>query len=306
MYTVSQKKWSALIIALVVLTLLTMMSTVFFEKVFRFSQRSEGIENSNVAYYKSLGIIEEALYTGWVNKYTPWNILNNSHGSNTTSGSAIAVSTGWTTIPVAWKGNSPYNKDYNIISIGSPTQIVIPSGITWANVNFEFRVPIILGNTNTGVAAWGTNSGYVLWTLASSGSSLFASGETNIFQWYKINSLVPANLRIHNYNGTTNSGSSITFDNFYTDANYLGVGGAKCGDFQCTLKLSLIRTIPTEAPDSRNMSFLEYRISWLNKAIPAQYMDIHAEWYAYGFLRSHDVQFPQITTNTALDFAVLQ
>lgn len=48
------KQGSALIIALVVLTLLTMMSTVFFEKVFNFSKRSEGIENSNVAYYKAL------------------------------------------------------------------------------------------------------------------------------------------------------------------------------------------------------------------------------------------------------------
>jgi type II secretory pathway component PulK len=55
---------SALIIALVILTLLTMMSTVFFEKVFNFSKRSEGIENSNVAYYKALGIIEDSLFTG--------------------------------------------------------------------------------------------------------------------------------------------------------------------------------------------------------------------------------------------------
>jgi hypothetical protein len=39
-----------------------MMSTVFLEKLSRFSKRSEGVENSNVAYYKALGIIEEALY----------------------------------------------------------------------------------------------------------------------------------------------------------------------------------------------------------------------------------------------------
>jgi type II secretory pathway component PulK len=57
-------KGSALIVALVIMTLLTMMSTVFYEKVYRFSQRSEGIENSNVAYYKAIGTIEQALYTG--------------------------------------------------------------------------------------------------------------------------------------------------------------------------------------------------------------------------------------------------
>ena len=54
------------------------------------------------------------------------------------------------------------------------------------------------------------------------------------------------------------------------------------------------------------MSFLEYKISNLGTVIPSQYMTIHAEGYAYGFLRSRDIQFPQITTNTALDFAVLQ
>jgi hypothetical protein len=73
------------------MTLLTMMSTVFFEKIHKFSQRSEGIENSNVAYYKALGIIEEALYTGGVDKYTPWNIQDNSYGSVDESGSLILV-----------------------------------------------------------------------------------------------------------------------------------------------------------------------------------------------------------------------
>lgn len=45
---------SAMIIALVILILLTIMSTVFIEKLFRFSQASDGIENSNMAYYSAL------------------------------------------------------------------------------------------------------------------------------------------------------------------------------------------------------------------------------------------------------------
>lgn len=304
--TLHDKKWSALIIALVVMTLLTMMSTVFFEKIYSFSQRSEGIENSNVAYYKALGIIEDALYTGSVNKYTPWNISNNAYGSTVSSGSMIAVSTWGTTIPMPWKWNSPYDKNYNIISIWSPVQIVIPEGIGWSSspVLFEFRVPIIWWNTSTGVLTTATNSGYILWTLASSGVSLFASGETNIFQGYKINSNIPSNQRIDWFDGTTNSGSASPFNSFYNSTSYLGINGSTCVGFKCTLKLSLIRTIPTT--DGRNMSFLEYKISGLNASIPSQYMTIHAEGYAYGFLRSRDIQFPQITTNTALDFAVLQ
>lgn len=301
MYPIN-RNWSALIVALVIMTLLTMMSTVFFEKIYRFSQRSEWIENSNIAYYKSLGIIEEALFTGWVDKYTPWNIANNSRGSTNNSGSKITVNTGGVLMPLSGKWNSPYNKDYNIISLGQPVQIVIPQGINWSNVNFEFRVPIILGNTSTGVA-WASSSGYVLWTLASSGVSLFASGETNIFKWSELNQ---PNMKIALFMGTTNSGSSQSFQSFYNNPPYLGDGTSwgKCTWFKCTLKLSLIRSVPTT--DGRSMSFLEYQIKDFWTTIPSQYIDIHAEGYAYWFLRSRDLQFPQITTNTALDFAVLQ
>jgi hypothetical protein len=56
-------------------------------------------------------------------------------------------------IPLTGKGNSPYDADYNIISLGEPVQIVIPEGITWNNVLFEFRVPIVGSNTATGVAS---------------------------------------------------------------------------------------------------------------------------------------------------------
>jgi hypothetical protein len=75
------------------MTLLTMMSTVFLEKLGRFSKRSEGIENSNVAYYKALGIIEDSLYQPTVNKYTPWNIANGGSTATvgTESGSSITV-----------------------------------------------------------------------------------------------------------------------------------------------------------------------------------------------------------------------
>ncbi len=55
---------SAVLIALIVLVILTIMSTTFLEKLLSFAKASEGIENSNVAYYNALGIIEQSLYTG--------------------------------------------------------------------------------------------------------------------------------------------------------------------------------------------------------------------------------------------------
>jgi type II secretory pathway component PulK len=70
------RQGSALLISMLVLTVITVMSTVFFEKLLFFSRASEGIENSNVAYYKALGIIEGSLYAPGVDKYTPWTISN--------------------------------------------------------------------------------------------------------------------------------------------------------------------------------------------------------------------------------------
>lgn len=302
---IRSNKGSALLISLVILTLVTVMSTVFFEKLFRFSQASEGIENSNIAYYKALWIIESAMYWAWVDKFTPWNIRNaTSGGTYFNSWALIEVTTGSTIVPAPGKGNSPYDSNYNIISIGEPVQLVIPNGLNnWAGVLFQFRLPLISAGTSTGVDASWTNSGYILWTFASSGASLFASGETNIFLWSELNN---TNQTLTTRNGRSNSGSAVTFGDFYFWWWFVWGDGASCAWYQCTLKLSLLRPIPT-TDANRSMNFLEYKITFPGTIqIPSQYMNLRAEGYTYGFLRQRNFQFPQITTNTALDFAVLQ
>jgi hypothetical protein len=301
---IPSRKGSALLISLIVLTLVTVMSTVFFEKLFRFSQASEWIENSNIAYYKALWIIETAMYGVWVDKFTPWNIQDTTTGGNyTNSWASLEVTTGSTTVPEVGKGNSPYDPNYNIISIGEPVQLVIPDGLTnWGGVIFQFRIPQISPTSSTGVNAWSTNSGFVLWTFASSGASLFASGESNIFLWAELND---SDQYISTRVGKSNSGSESSFGNFYDWWWFIGSNGAACLGYLCTLKLSILRPIVT-TDSNRTIDFLEYRITFPGVVIPSQYMNLRAEGYSYGFLRQRSFQFPQITTNTALDFAVLQ
>lgn len=65
----------------------------------------------------------------------------------------------------------------------------------------------------------------------------------------------------------------------------------------------MIRNIQTS--DGRSLPFLEYRIHF-DSAVPSQYMTLDATAWAHGFQRTYTVRIPQITTNTALDFAVLQ
>ncbi len=289
-----------MIIALVILILLTIMSTVFIEKLFRFSQASDGIENSNMAYYSALWIIEETLYGPWVNKYTPWNVSSGASVKNAYTGKTMTVYTGSTSVPYSWRWDSPYDSNYNIIGIGEPVQLVIPNGIDWSSVTFQFRVPKTeSGMTDTSVAIWtkiNAQTGVILWTLASSwGLSLFASGETNIVQASDINT----NWSILSENGTSNAGTSSQFWNFYLSNPWM------CTGYACTLKLSMIRSVPTGS-NGPTLNFLEYKITGFTSTIPSQYMTLHAEWYSQWFLRTKEIQFPQITTNTALDFAVLQ
>ncbi len=99
--------------------------------------------------------------------------------------------------------------------MGQPVQIVIPSGVNWETVNFQFRVPVISSSmTNTGELATFTNSGIILWTFGYSGASLYASGETQIFKFSDIKES-NTTRSISTYSGLTNTGVISTFGNFY-------------------------------------------------------------------------------------------
>lgn len=98
----SSRRGSAILIALIVLSLLTIVTTVFLEKIWGFSKSSNGIEASNRAYYFAQGVIEQQLMDSNVNKYRPWNI----EGVNTTitqygTGARLTVYTGSSSVPAS-------------------------------------------------------------------------------------------------------------------------------------------------------------------------------------------------------------
>jgi hypothetical protein len=61
---------------------LTIIGIVFIEKIHRFSESTENIEQSNVAYYLATAAIERTIYT--TNKETPWDITLESSGAIST------------------------------------------------------------------------------------------------------------------------------------------------------------------------------------------------------------------------------
>jgi hypothetical protein len=293
---------SALIVGLIIVVLLTIMTVSFLEKVLGLGRVSGGISNSAQAYALTTGLIEEQLMDSAMTKQTPWNIQTKTEWNNTLAGNStgrtLTVYTGWSTLPMIGKWNSQYDTDWNIIGQGQPVQIVIPNGVNWGSVNFYFRVPSIPGETSSTGSS--SASGIILWTFGYSGASLYASGETNIF---KLNHIDGSSKTIDAKNWLTNTGVSIRFDAFYN--NYW----SNCGtNFQCTLKLSMIRPFVTTW--GKSYPFLEYKIDFSNVSpairIPSQYMILDSSAFIRGYLRSRQVRIPQITTNTATDFAVLQ
>jgi hypothetical protein len=291
---------SALIVGMIIVVLLSILTTSFLEKVLNLWKTSGWIKSSAESYALATWLIEEQLIDSNMTKESPWNIKERRDGPvlMNSTGRVLYASTGWTTMPIPGKWNSSFDSNWNIIGIGDPIQIVIPASIDWSAVNFYFRVPSIPGETDaTGSVS---SSGIILWTFGYSGASLYASGETNIFKFNEINGTA---LQIGWFQGQTNTGSISSFDFFYSDASGVGPAWSKCLWYQCTLKLSMIR--PYVTTGLKVYPFLEYQIVF-PVSIPSQYMVIDSSAYINGFLRSRQIRIPQITTNTATDFAILQ
>lgn len=299
-------RWSALIVGMIIVVLLSILTTSFLEKVLNLWKTSGWIKSSAESYALATWLIEEQLIDSNMTKESPWNIRERRDGPvlMNSTGRVLYASTGWFTMPVQWvsgnpwKWNSPFDTNWNIIGIGDPIQIVIPENITWNTVNFYFRVPTIPWETEATGSISG--SGIILWTFGYSGASLYASGETNIFRFYDIDGTIK---KIEWYEWQTNTGSISTFNYFYTDASGVWPNWVKCTWYQCTLKLSMIRPFVTDL--GKTYPFLEYKIDF-PVSIPSQYMVIDSSAYINGFLRSRQIRIPQITTNTATDFAILQ
>lgn len=301
---------SALLIGMWLIIVLTIIWVVFLEKIWRFSDRTENIEQSNAAYYLATSAIERAIYT--TDKRTPWAIDPVGFGALKSvgyTGTALPLTQ---TVPRLSNGNSPFDLNWNIISLWAPVQIVVPNGVNWNSVYFHFRIPNLDPAVSETLDPSFNTKWVVNWVLAASTEALFASGETEVFQWVDIqDSNTPfSSTLISAKNGNTSSGWNMSFTAFYTDPAHLNAslsaGSGKCQGYGCTLKLSLLRPLLV---DGKSIPFLEYQIDFTAgyaPGIPDQYLNLTTKWYSDGFLRSRTIQIPQITTNTALDFTVLQ
>lgn len=232
------------------MVLLSILVTSFLEKALRVGQNSKSIEQSTQAYYYATSQIEKQLVNNTNLKKKPWEIQPITVGDESThSGVTLSVHTGSSTIPQAGKGNSPFNPDYNLISLDKPVQLVISDDVSnWSNVDFDFRIPAYSGSSGsqTGALRSGimTDSGALFWSIGDYETVLHASGSESagLFPLAEINNTNGKKIS-HKKGYSYKSGvlESKDFSNFYN--NYLKAHN-KCQDYACTFRLGMLRAIP--------------------------------------------------------------
>ncbi len=279
----------------------------------RLGVNSKSIEQSVQSYYLATGTIESTLQNAGTNlKKSPWKI---TWKTKTTprwySGSYLDIKSLDKQIPSAWFGNSPFDNNYNLISMDKPVQVVIPNGINWDEVKIEIRLPKTIKGTNGVMKSPSIKSGIsstdvILWTIGNTKKVLYAKW-TGVIKIGDINkpafSLGSKMWIFYKQASWKVVPFEKTLKEFYISSDGLETSWRQCANYTCTLKLSMLR--PVETVNNGPFPFLEYKIN-LRQIIPNQYMVIDSTGYVGDYQRSRRIFIPQITTNTALDFAVLQ
>lgn len=292
-------KWFSIIMALGIVTIILFNAYFILSYIIPFSKATKWVENSSIAYYQAYKWIENWLWFIGQNEIgsETWSTIWNSQKSSTLNLTAKS-----STIPPSWQWNSEYSQDknWNIISLDNPIQLVIWNWkITdWNNVIFNFRVPNIW---NANSLTWNTDYKYIHWSISSENNTLNASwsqitkNDIITYDWYDKNlKFTDNNIK----NWTDLDWNSTTFNNFYN---------TNCSNSidSCTLKLSIINKL--ELTNWTSIPYLEYKIelpSW--NSIPSRYARIDIDWTSYWYKKNLKVKVPQLTTNQAFDFTVFQ
>lgn len=337
------RKWSALLIGMVVMTLLTVLVIGFLEKAMRLGKNIGGIERSVQAYYAATANIEVTLQGAWEKlKKTPWEIepkkvfVGKSGYTGHTFITNARVSTVqdevqeshlvqgsiwqlWNTSLVYSSSKtprgmtSPFSSSYNLISLDKSVQLVIPKWVDWNSVQLEVRIPPMvtkndLQQKQPKKTSDRLSDGVILWTFGNSEKILHATEEGLIVKSdisdngessWRLTPIILGHKQGGFYESVGWGKQILSLSDFYTRPDALD---ENCDNFSCVLKLSMLRPVETEIWE---IPFLEYKITF-NRNIPHQYATIGAIGSVGDYSRTRTIQIPQITTNTALDFAVLQ
>lgn len=303
---INNKKWSALIISIFIIAIISLLWIYLLEKIVPISRNVKWVENSNIAYYNANSWVEKALFdmtSSNPSSEPAWNIWTTTLWYNY---STKAITS---TIPQSWLWNSEYSSDWNKIWTGNPVQLLInTNSIDWTNgATFYFRIPDISPGTTSSLS-WALSGSWLInWVLSGSWKSLFASWETNMIKWNSIwSSSSSWFIKLWNLIWFDLNYTEWTFTDFYksTWTTFSTIWLWNCSDTKCILKLSVVN--PIYLSNWQLAPYIEYKLLTNGPSIPDQYASIKSDWYSYWYKRTINKQVRQLTTNEALDFTIFQ
>lgn len=295
----SDRKGFAIFLAMLLTILIVLMGVYLIDKLMPAAKDVKGVENGNSAYYKASTAVELALSS--LSGSNPGTETGSSAGALTSSGFKLTTVGSGTVVPKPGFGNSEYDDDWNLIAAGKPVQIKLPAGYDPSNLSFEFRVPDLdrdgqSGETGSPDAATeglsGATAQTVNWIVSASGETLVSSA-SQLITANDVNGTAPVTLG--SLTGSTLANAASTVSAFAT---------ANCaGSIRCTVKLSIVRALETKAGVA--VPYLEYRIT-SPTSIPQQWTRVTAEGYSRGFKQTRVKNVEQTTVGEAMDFTVFQ
>jgi hypothetical protein len=303
----NSKNWFALVIAILIVILVSLLVFYILAYIIPFAKNTKGIENASKAYYMAESWVEDSLYAikkNW-EWYSSWTTFNNSP-----IWTSLKISGSWTVLPPSWRGNSDYNKDFNIIKIWEPIQLKIWKWAisNWDNVNFTFRVPDLDWgwdiSWNAETLSWANELNIINWKLVSKTDlldaswSLIVAGQINWKIWYESvkwwNTIYKT--WINSIWKVLSDSSNKTFKSFY-------INNCKWINNECTLKMSIVNEL--ESVSGNKLPYLEWKINFWN-SVPLRYAIIDTSGKSYGYKKDLEVKKWQQTVVEAADFTVIQ
>lgn len=309
MITNNNKQWFSILLAMWITLVTGMIAILILEFIIPFSRNIKWVENSSAAFYQSYSGIEEAMW--FISQNDLWAGNTESFVQANPQDTAYSVESMTSIIPPAWKGNSEYDTNWNRFDNNFPIQLAITdSNINFSNVDFTFRIPPELDNSND--VEWNDDTQLYLINWIITGVS-----DQNGTKWdwddvpvvlnglntelIEKSEIWDPNIQIWDREWRTIDWDVCSVKDFID-------GSWACNSiyniYDVTLKMSLVDQLILN--NWKSIPYLEYKINFGGDSIPGRYTQIETSGKSYGFRKNMDIKVPQQATNQAFDFAVFQ
>jgi len=307
MITKNNKKWFSIVLAMWITLVIWMISILILEFIIPFSRNIKWVENSSAAFYQSYSGIEEAMW--FISQNDLWDEDAQLFVQTNSQDIAYNVESMTSIIPPALKGNSEYDSNWNRFDNNFPIQLAITdSNIDFQNVDFTFKIPDELNDSNTVEGNDSTQNYIINWIItgiSNPNGTKWDSDDVPVVlnglntELIEKSEIWDVNIWIDNRLWRTLDDSLCSVEQFI-DGTCIWISNI----YDVTLKMSLVDSLTLD--NWTTIPYLEYQINFWSDRIPGRYTQIETSGKSYGFRKNMDIKVPQQSTNQAFDFAVFQ